>query len=82
MLNTITYKGVEYPTREIDVNVDGERHHYTVSTTELNSAIYNDETGYPDAEAQAIDESIFYYLDEEEWKMSDKELSEYLSKNV
>lgn len=36
-----------------------------IGSHSLSSAIYNDETGYPDEKAQRIDEQIYAYVDDE-----------------
>ena len=78
----ITFEGIEYPTREIIVTINGDKYQYTVAPIELEYALMDDEGDYleyKNDEAKAIDESIYYYCDSEEWCMSAENLGKYLS---
>lgn len=74
----VIFQGIEYPTKEIVVTINGDEYQYIVAPIELEEALMNDD-GYQNDEAKAIDESIYYYCDSEEWCMSDENLGKYLS---
>lgn len=78
----VIFQGIEYPTREIIVTIDGDKYQYTVAPIELEYALMDDDghhLEYKNDEAKAIDESIYYYCDSAEWCMSDENLGKYLS---
>ncbi len=70
--NTLTYKGLAYITRTFVVVCEGVKRTYTISTEMLMEAL-GDEM---DAEANAIDESIYFYLEGEKITLSGKEICE------
>lgn len=61
-MDTIEYKGIQYPTRDIEYR--GQV--YTVATTTLSSILFDDSFSPVDNEAQTIDELVAYYLTPEE----------------
>lgn len=73
----IEYKGVQYPIREVKL---GDRY-VSVAPIELGDQIIVDGV-YTDKEGQYIDEQIYYYCYEEEWKLSDEELIELLKETL
>ena len=73
-LDIITYKynGKNFQVTKIpDVFTHTERT-LLIGSNSLGSAIYNDETGYPDENARHIDEQIYAYVDDE-WFENDFE---------
>ena len=65
------YKGVAYPVRWINIGNRGER---LVAPITLEQAVINKETGNYNRGGEALDSQIYYYCDNEEWKLSDEEL--------
>lgn len=64
-MNTITYKGKEYPTRTFTVFLGGEDRIITISTQSLSDAMGEDKEVHG-TEANNIDETIYFYVDNEE----------------
>lgn len=64
----IEYKGKQYKTREIFV--DKNVGHVTIAELALSDAM----SPMIGKEAKAIDDTIAYYANPEEWKLSDQEL--------
>ena len=82
VFETITYKGVEYKVRDFSL-FNGEP--FRFATTALWEALVPEDTddpGYADDEAEAIDDTIFYFLNEEIFEASDAELLDYLHANL
>ena len=78
----ITFEGIEYPTREIIVTINGDKYQYTVAPIELEYALMDDEGDYleyKNDETKTIDDGIYYYCTSDEWVMDDETLGEYLS---
>jgi hypothetical protein len=68
---TITYKRKEYIAAEIPhifINKTDER--IIIGSHSLNVALYDDERGYPDAEAQYVDEQIYAFIDDDFFKLN------------
>lgn len=75
----ITFQNQKFKTRELDLHDWGL---VTISTTPLSDLLFNDETGYPSKEAQLIDETIFFFVAENEIDLSDKELAKVVLKSL
>ncbi len=75
----ITYQNRKFETRELDLHDWGL---VTVSTTSLGDLLFNNETGYPSKEAEVIDETIFFFVAENEIYLSDKELAKVVLKSL
>jgi hypothetical protein len=70
MYDTIKYKGRNYPIAIIpDVFCNKERE-IIIGSNSLNNALYNEEEGYPDKEAEYLDEQIYAFMDEEYFNLS------------
>ncbi len=78
-METIEYKNKEFEVREIDFQGLGN---VLISTTSLNELLLNEEGGYVSDEAIVIDEQIFYFVDENEIKLSEQELRKVLMSQV
>lgn len=82
-MEIIKYRGKEYPIRELY----SERfvNYVLVATLELQAALCVVEDGLhtegADKEAEEIDNQIWYYADNQEWKLSDKELLEIIEED-
>ena len=73
----ITYKGEKYPYREVELE-DGNI--VLISTTALEDEIFIG-LSHDDEKAEDIDDMIYFYLTEDEWPLSDKEVVELINKN-
>lgn len=70
----IEYRGIEYPTRELDM---GEPEGIvTLALTALQDEILDMDEVRDDA--VYLDEQIFFYLNKEEWEMDNQTLITYL----
>ncbi len=76
-MESITFKGVEYPLRSIFIPGFGERY---VGTESLENALIPGE-GYADG-AKGIDEIIFFYVPDSMIKDLEMKLTAYVSKEV
>jgi len=81
-MNTITYKGKEYPTRTFTVLFEEEEHTYTVSVDSLFTA-FGDEWDIMGSEAQKVDNEIYFYvpddvIDLSAFEICDKHLDEQM----
>jgi hypothetical protein len=59
-MNTITFNGKAYPTREINLPNYG---YVLISISELNSLLINDKGDYESAQAKEIDQLIYYFVE-------------------
>ena len=74
---TIAYDGKEYLIADIpDVITDCESR-LLIGSHSLNIALYDDNNGYQDSTAEAIDEQIYAYLDDQYFTL---EYCDFLSK--
>ncbi len=74
---TIAYDGKEYLIADIpDVITDCESR-LLIGSHSLNIALYDDKNGYQDSTAEAIDEQIYAYLDDQYFTL---EYCDFLSK--
>lgn len=84
---TITYKNKEYPTRTFMVLYDEEKetdkpHQITVSVESLSEELMKDTEDFTDysgkhgAEAEAVDNQIYYYVIDSVINLSGKEVCE------
>lgn len=67
---SVTYKGIEYPTRDLSIMVNGNRQDITISTVSLATAFDPCEQ-----KAITIDESLYFYIEDEYWDKSDEEIA-------
>lgn len=78
-LEYIDYKGINYPIRIAnfrDMNV-------RIATMSLDKALYDEETGLPTSQvAEAIDEILFYFVQDEEIFLPQHELLQLLKKQI
>lgn len=78
----VTYKGKDYPVKEIVLFAGiNDAMRVNVSTEELQNAIYDSDSGYNDSEAEKIDNSIYFFLDNEHFNMSKDDIVEYLERD-
>lgn len=71
-IDTISYKGVEYPMLEVNINLNlnGRLETVIVSVESLEKELVSDEGKYIDARAAGIDERIYFYIPDD---MADKD---------
>ncbi len=64
-METVTYKGKEYPTRTLKVSIEGDERDITIATQELSNAmgVTKENVG---TEEENIDSDIYFYVDNEE----------------
>lgn len=78
----VTYKDKDYPVKEIILFAGtNDAMRVNVSTEELQNAIYDSDSGYSDSEAEKIDNSIYFFLDNEHFNMSKDDIVEYLERD-
>lgn len=75
-MDTIIYKGKEYPTRTFEVKYEGEKHTHTIATESLATAIGIDDDydGSLGDEEENIDQSIYFYVEDEVLLLDAKEI--------
>ncbi len=79
-MDTISYHGHEYPVRVVDI--PGWMKDARISTTGLNDELMNRDGSYVDDEGRTIDEAIFFYVEEEEFNLPDRELINIILKSI
>lgn len=68
--DTITYKRKQYPVRVLTYG----KYEKWVAQVELGDLLYPDGNIPANKEAEAVDESIYYYANEDEWELNDVDL--------
>lgn len=76
-VNTLAYDGKEYPVADIPDVITGSESRLLIGSHSLNIALFDDEKGYLDYIAEAIDEQIYAYLDDTYFSLED---NDFLSK--
>lgn len=70
-VNIIAYDGKEYQVADIPDVITGSESRLLIGSHSLNIALYDDEKGYQDSTAKAIDEQIYAYLDDQYFSLAD-----------
>lgn len=78
-METIQFQNKEFRVREIEFPDMG---FVLISTKSLNKLIMNENGGYVSDEASLIDESIFFFVEEEEIKSTNQELINLIISNI
>jgi hypothetical protein len=80
----VDFNGTEYPLRHLDYfsQISDETFSICVSTLALNDALVSFNGGYASKKAQALDEAIFFYINEEEMSLPDNALLKTLRQNT
>jgi hypothetical protein len=78
-VQTIVFQKSEYPIREVKIPNFGN---VIVSTINLSDKLLNKGYCYVSEKAQLIDEQIFYYVDLEQMKLSDKEIAKIILSEI
>ncbi len=76
-MDTITYKGKEYPIIEVEIKKYGVRQ---IATESLENVLLTEDGIYADDEARAIDESIFFFVEDEYIFKTPSEIAEIVYK--
>lgn len=76
-VNTLAYDGKEYLVADIPDVITGSESRLLIGSHSLNIALFDDEKGYLDYIAEAIDEQIYAYLDDTYFSLED---NDFLSK--
>ncbi len=74
----VTFRGTDYPVRNVNVPDFGVRR---VASEDLEGVLFDGE-GYVSKTAQAIDESIFFFVPEYVMDYPDDDLEKYVAENV
>ncbi len=61
----ISYRGNDFSTAIIPDVFNCDNQKILIGSHSLNAALYDDEKGYADEEARAIDEQLYAYIDDE-----------------
>lgn len=78
-MDIISFQNKEFEIREIELNEIGN---VWISTNSLNEMLLNENGSYISDEAISVDENIFYFVDEIEMKLSDRELINLITKEI
>ncbi len=70
-LKSIVFESLEYKLREIYIPRLGN---VIISTTRLSNALLQNGSGYVSDEAQIIDEKIYFFVEDREIELTNKEL--------
>lgn len=78
-MDTINFQNKEFKVREVDFPEIGN---VLISTNLLNDSLLNEHSGYVSDEATVVDENIFYFVDDNEMKLSDEELINLITQEI
>lgn len=78
-MNTINFQQKEFKVREVEFPEIGN---VLISTNSLNVSLLNEYGGYVSDEAITVDENIFYFVDDNEMKLSDEELLNLITEEI
>lgn len=78
-MNEINFQNRKFKIREIELPEIGN---VLISTTSLNEVLLNKDQNYVSNEANFIDESIYFFVDNNEIELSDAELLNLIMEEV
>ena len=78
-MNVISFQNKEFEVREIEIAGIGT---VLISTDSLNKLLFNANGNYVSEEAITVDESIFYFVEDDEIKLFDAELQDLITKQL
>lgn len=78
-MNFIKFQNKQYQVRELKLPEIGV---ILISTVSLNNKLLNNESKYISDEAIFVDESIFYYVEENQIQLSDEEIINLLNLEI
>ena len=70
-VGVITYDGKEYLVADIPDVITDSKSRVLIGSHTLNVALYDEEKGYHDSIAEAIDEQIYAYMDDKYFSLED-----------
>ena len=62
-LGSIEFKGIQYPTRDLNVKINGELQTVTISTTNLSAELEKENF---EGEAEIVDNQIYFFVSDDE----------------
>jgi len=77
-MEMIKFEGIEYPVLQLNFPF-GER---IISTEKLNGNLMNIDGSYVSESARMIDEEIFYFVDEENLNLTNKDLIQLILNEI
>lgn len=78
-MDTINFQNKEFEVIELEFPEIGN---VFISTSSLNESLLNECGGYVSDEAIMVDESIFYFVNDNEMKLSDEELINLITEEI
>jgi len=78
-MDTIEFQNKDFKVRKIELPEFGN---VLISTNSLNELLLNDDGNYTSDEAEAVDEEIFYFVEDNEIEHSEKELIKLVTLEV
>lgn len=78
-MNIINFQNKEFKIRELELPEIGN---VLISTNSLNESLLNETGGYVSNEAIVVDENIFYFVNDNEMKLSDKDLINLITEEL
>ncbi len=78
-MDIINFQNNEFKIRELELPEIGN---VLISTNSLNESLLNETGGYVSNEAIVVDENIFYFVNDNEMKLSDKDLINLITEEL
>lgn len=78
-MDTINFQNKKFKIRELELPEIGN---VLISTNSLNESLLNESGGYVSDEAIVVDENIFYFVNDNKIKLSNKELMNLIIKEI
>lgn len=78
-MDTINFQNNDFKIRELELPEIGN---VLISTKALNESLLNESGGYVSDEAIVVDENIFYFVNDNEMKLSNKELMNLITEEI
>ena len=78
-MDTINFQNKEFKIRQLELPEIGN---VLISTNSLNESLLNESGGYVSDEALVVDENIFYFVNDNEIKLSNKELMNLIKEEI
>jgi hypothetical protein len=78
-MDSINFKNKQFKVREIKLPEIGN---IFISTTSLNNALINNVSNYISKDARNIDEQIYFFVEEDEIKLSEKDLIKLVTQQI
>lgn len=78
-MDIINFQNKEFKVRELELPKEGN---VLISTISLNESLIDESGRYVSNEAIAVDENIFYFVNDDEMKLSDKKLMNLITEET